>query len=138
MKVLGWHQQLAKQQLSATLPLNLADRQAALLEYLPQVRQIARRIHNHLPAQVPLDDLVDAGVIGLMDAVENVDLSDGEQIKFYVMFRVRAAILDKVRKMDWSPRHLRRQARYLREAREELRLHTRIRASRRNRHSDRQ
>jgi len=99
-----------------------AERERLLLEHLPQVKYIARRIHDRLPAQVPLDDLIHAGVVGLIDAVEKFDPSKNVQLKSYAKFRIRGAILDSLREMDWSPRHLRRQARRIEEAHRELKL----------------
>ncbi|MBZ5698052.1 MAG: FliA/WhiG family RNA polymerase sigma factor [Acidobacteriia bacterium] len=98
------------------------ERERLLLEHLPQVRYIARRIHNRLPAQVPLEDLIHAGVVGLIDAVEKFDPGRNVQLKSYAKFRIRGAILDSLREMDWSPRHLRRQARRIEEAHRDLKL----------------
>jgi RNA polymerase sigma factor FliA len=99
-----------------------AERERLLLEHLPQVKFIARRIHDRLPSQVPLDDLIHAGVIGLIDAVEKFDPSKNVQLRSYAKFRIRGAILDSLREMDWSPRHLRRQARRIEEAHRDLKL----------------
>jgi RNA polymerase sigma factor FliA len=101
---------------------NAEDREQLLLEHLPQVKYIARRIHDRLPAQVPLDDLIHAGVVGLIDAVEKFDPSKNVQLKSYAKFRIRGAILDSLREMDWSPRHLRRQARRIEEVHRDLKL----------------
>jgi RNA polymerase sigma factor for flagellar operon FliA len=98
------------------------ERERLLLEHLPQVKYIARRIHDRLPAQVPLDDLIHAGVVGLIDAVEKFDPGKNVQLKSYAKFRIRGAILDSLREMDWSPRHLRRQARRIEEAHRDLKL----------------
>ncbi len=98
------------------------ERERLLLEHLPQVKYIARRIHDRLPAQVPLDDLIHAGVVGLIDAVEKFDPRKNVQLKSYAKFRIRGAILDSLREMDWSPRHLRRQARRIEEAHRDLKL----------------
>jgi len=98
------------------------ERERLLLEHLPQVKYIARRIHDRLPAQVPLDDLIHAGVVGLIDAVEKFDPSKNVQLKSYAKFRIRGAILDSLREMDWSPRHLRRQARRIEEVHRDLKL----------------
>jgi len=86
------------------------------------VKYIARRIHDRLPAQVPLDDLIHAGVVGLIDAVEKFDPRKNVQLKSYAKFRIRGAILDSLRELDWSPRHLRRQARRIEEAHSDLKL----------------
>src|SRR6201989_2577027 len=100
------------------------DRDAMLLEHLPTVRYIARRIHERLPQHVELDDLVSAGVVGLIDAFNKFDHSNKAQVKSYAQFRVRGAILDSLRVLDWSPRDLRRKGRAVEEA---IRtLHTRV------------
>jgi len=89
------------------------ERERLLLEQLPQVRYIARRIHERLPRHVPFEDLVHAGVIGLIDALHKFDRSKLVQFGSYAKFRIRGAILDSLREMDWSPRDLRRKARQL-------------------------
>jgi RNA polymerase sigma factor for flagellar operon FliA len=93
--------------------LNAADRERLVLEHLPQVRLVARRIHGRLPQQVLLEDLVHAGILGLMDAVKKYDPSKNVQLKHYAEFRIRGAILDSLRLLDWSPRALRRKARHM-------------------------
>ena len=98
------------------------QRQRLLADQLPQVRYIARRIHDRLPRHVPLDDLVHAGVVGLIDALKKFDVRKHVQFGSYAKFRIRGAILDSLREMDWSPRDLRRQARILEEAHDNLRL----------------
>ena len=100
----------------AILELDDAQREKLLLEHLPQVRFIARRIHGRLPPQVLLEDLVHAGILGLLDAVRKYDPSKNVQLKHYAEFRIRGAILDSLRQVDWSPRTLRRQARRLEKA----------------------
>jgi len=86
---------------------------ALLMEQLPQVRFIARRIHERLPRHVPLEDLIHAGVIGLIDALRKFDREKHVQFSSYAKFRIRGAILDSLREMDWGPRALRRKARDL-------------------------
>ena len=98
------------------------ERERILLEQLPQVRYLARRIHERLPRHVPLDDLVHAGVIGLIDALNKFDLSKHVQFSSYAKFRIRGAILDSLREMDWGPRELRRKARKIEEAHRKLSL----------------
>jgi RNA polymerase sigma factor for flagellar operon FliA len=90
---------------------NVAEREAQVLRYLPQVKYIAHRIHDRLPPQVPLADLVQAGVVGLLDAIERFDASRGVDFATYARFRIRGAIVDSLREIDWSPRELRRKAR---------------------------
>jgi RNA polymerase sigma factor for flagellar operon FliA len=88
-----------------------AERERILMEQLPQVRYIARRIHERLPRHVPFEDLVHAGVLGLIDALGKFDLSKHVQFSSYAKFRIRGAILDSLRELDWSPRELRRKGR---------------------------
>ncbi len=90
-------------------------RERILMEQLPQVKSIARRIHERLPRHVPLEDLVHAGVLGLMDALQKFDQGKHVQFSSYAKFRIRGAILDSLRELDWSPRELRRKARLLEE-----------------------
>jgi RNA polymerase sigma factor for flagellar operon FliA len=68
------------------------------------VHYIARRIHDRLPPHVPLEDLVHAGIIGLIDAVRKFDPGKNVALKHYAKFRVRGAILDSLREGDWGPR----------------------------------
>jgi len=88
-----------------------AERERVLMEQLPQVRYIARRIHGRLPRHVPFEDLVHAGVVGLIDALNKFDQSKHVQFSSYAKFRIRGAILDSLRELDWSPRELRRKGR---------------------------
>lgn len=92
------------------------EREMLLMEHLPTVRYIARRIHERLPQHVDLDDLVSAGVIGLIDAFSKFDHNKKVQFKSYAQFRIRGAILDSLRTLDWSPRELRRKGRAVEEA----------------------
>jgi RNA polymerase sigma factor for flagellar operon FliA len=97
------------------------ERERLLLEQIPQVRYIARRIHERLPRHVPFEDLVHAGVVGLIDALHKYDQGKHVQFGSYAKFRIRGAILDSLREMDWSPRDLRRKARRIEEANNTLR-----------------
>jgi RNA polymerase sigma factor FliA len=98
------------------------ERDRILLEQLPQVRYLARRIHERLPRHVPLEDLVHAGVIGLIDALNKFDRSKHVQFGSYAKFRIRGAMLDSLREMDWGPRELRRKGRRVEEAERKLSL----------------
>jgi len=91
------------------------ERERLLADHLPQVRYIAQRIHDRLPGQVPLEDLVHAGIVGLIDAVDRFDPSKNVQLGTYAKFRIRGAILDCLRDTDWSPRSLRKRARAIEE-----------------------
>ena len=112
--------QSAARQYAAPTRLDAAERERLLLEHLPQVRYIARRIHERLPAQVLLEDLVQAGVVGLIDALHKYDPARNAQLGTYARFRIRGAILDSQRALDWCPRELRRQKRELQAAIAEL------------------
>jgi RNA polymerase sigma factor for flagellar operon FliA len=92
------------------------DRDRLLLEHLPTVRYVARRIHERLPQHVGLDDLVSAGIVGLIDAFNKFDHTKKVQFKSYAQFRIRGSILDSLRLLDWSPRELRRKGRAVEEA----------------------
>jgi RNA polymerase sigma factor for flagellar operon FliA len=108
---------MATQQLFASL----SERETLLVEHLPVVKFIARRIHDRLPSSVELDDLVGAGTLGLMDAVDKFDASKNVQFKTYAQFRIKGAILDSLRELDWGSRSLRRKAREVEEAHNRLR-----------------
>jgi RNA polymerase sigma factor FliA len=92
------------------------ERERLLLEHLPAVRYLARRIHERLPQHVELEDLISAGVVGLIDAFSKFDHTKKVQFKSYAQFRIRGAILDSLRTLDWSPRELRRKGRAVEEA----------------------
>ncbi len=93
-----------------------AEQERLLLEHLPVVRFLARRIHERLPQHVDIEDLVSAGVVGLMDAFAKFDPEKKVQFRSYAQFRIRGAILDSLRTLDWSPRELRRKGRAVEEA----------------------
>jgi RNA polymerase sigma factor for flagellar operon FliA len=93
-----------------------SEQERVLLEHLPIVRFLARRIHERLPQHVDIEDLVSAGVVGLMDAFAKFDPDKKVQFRSYAQFRIRGAILDSLRMLDWSPRELRRKGRAVEEA----------------------
>src|SRR3974390_3545185 len=84
--------------------------------YLPLVKYNAERIWQRLPEGVDLDDLISAGVFGLMDAIGAFDLSRGVKFETYCVPRIRGAMLDELRTMDWVPRLVRSKASKLNEA----------------------
>ena len=92
------------------------EQEKLLLEHLPIVRFLARRIHERLPQHVDIEDLVSASVVGLMDAFTKFDPAKKVQFRSYAQFRIRGAILDSLRTLDWSPRELRRKGRAVEEA----------------------
>jgi RNA polymerase sigma factor FliA len=93
-----------------------AEQEKLMIEHLPIVRFIARRIHERLPQHVPIEDLYSAGVVGLLDAFGKFDPSKQVQFRSYAQFRIRGAILDNLRTLDWSPRELRRKGRAIEQA----------------------
>ena len=102
--------------------LDSAARDCLLMEHLPQVRCIARRIHDRLPPHVQLEDLVHAGVLGLIEALRKYDPTKHVEFKSYARFRIQGAILDSLRDLDWAPRALRKRGRDLERAHEKLRV----------------
>ena len=84
--------------------------------YLPLVKYNGERIWARLPEGVELDDLVSAGVFGLMDAIDAFDLTRGVKFETYCVPRIRGAMLDELRTMDWVPRLVRSKASKLNEA----------------------
>lgn len=103
----------AKQQYEAIDGLDREERDRLLKEQLPEVRYIAKRIHDRLPQHVLLEDLVHSGVLGLIDAFQKYNPGRQVQFRTYAKFRIRGAILDSLRELDWSPRDLRQKARRL-------------------------
>jgi len=88
--------------------------------YMPLVKYHGEKLGDRLPDEVELDDLISAGVFGLMDAIEAFDLSRGVKFETYCVPRIRGAMLDELRNMDWVPRLVRARARKLMEASKEL------------------
>jgi RNA polymerase sigma factor for flagellar operon FliA len=93
-----------------------SQQEQVVVDHLPLVRFIARRVHERLPRHVPIDDLYSAGIIGLLDAFGKFDSSKNIKFRSYAQFRIRGAILDSLRNLDWSPRELRRKARAVEDA----------------------
>ncbi|MDG4474865.1 FliA/WhiG family RNA polymerase sigma factor [Thiovibrio frasassiensis] len=89
-------------------PLSAEKRNELILTYTPLIKYIAARLAARLPAQVSLDDLISCGIIGLIDAINKFDVSKNVQFKTYAEFRVKGAMLDELRALDWVPRSVRR------------------------------
>ena len=89
------------------------ERERLILEHLPQVRLIARRIQERLPDSVSLDDLVSTGVVGLIAAIDHFDPTHNVKLKTYAEYKIRGAILDSLRGLDWAPRQKRRRAKQI-------------------------
>jgi RNA polymerase sigma factor for flagellar operon FliA len=93
------------------------DARNRLLEhYLPIVKYTAERLHNKLPDEVEVDDLISSGIFGLMDAVKAFDTNRGVKFETYCSQRIRGAILDELRALDWVPRLVRNRAHKLNSA----------------------
>jgi len=89
------------------------ERERLILEHLPQVRLIARKIQERLPENIALEDLVSTGVIGLISAIDNFDPAHNVKLKTYAEYKIRGAILDSLRGLDWAPRQKRRKAKQI-------------------------
>ena len=97
----------------ATPEITESERERLILEHLPQVRLIARRIQERLPDSVSLEDLVSTGVIGLISAIDNFDPGHNVKLKTYAEYKIRGAILDSLRGLDWAPRQKRRRSKQI-------------------------
>ncbi|GAA0787813.1 RNA polymerase sigma factor FliA [Marinobacterium sediminicola] len=85
-------------------------------EYTPLVRRIAHHLMARLPSHVVLDDLIQAGMMGLLEAASRYDAGKGASFETYAGIRIRGAIIDEVRRGDWTPRSVHRNARRVSEA----------------------
>jgi RNA polymerase sigma factor FliA len=92
------------------------ERERLILEHLPQVRLIARRIQERLPENVSLDDLVSTGVVGLISAIDNFEPAQNVKLRTYAEYKIRGAILDSLRGLDWAPRQKRRRSKQIEKA----------------------
>jgi RNA polymerase sigma factor for flagellar operon FliA len=86
----------------------ITKRDRVVLEHLPLVKAIAVRVHENLPVHVDLDDLVHAGILGLFDAVSKYNPDKKVVFSSYAKHRIKGAILDSLRQLDWASRDLRR------------------------------
>src|SRR5229473_1749744 len=93
--------------------LSAEEREQLILDHPPQVRLIARRIHDRLPESVSLDDLVSTGIVGLISAIDHFDSSHNVKLKTYAEYKIRGAILDNLRGLDWAPRQQRRRSKQI-------------------------
>lgn len=99
-----------KTQVVQEIDINPDNKDAIIHEYGPMIKYVANRIALRLPPHIEVDDLISVGVLGLMDAIEKYDPGRGAKFKTYAEFRVRGAILDELRSMDWVPRSVRQKA----------------------------
>lgn len=97
-----------------------ATEEALIQEYLPLVRSVVGRLMMSLPAHASLEDLQSVAVIGLLQAIRNFDPTRGATLKTFASIRIRGAVLDELRRMDWVPRLIRQKARKVQDACGEL------------------
>lgn len=100
----------SKPQIVEEVAITDENREAVIIKYSPMIKYVANRIAMRLPPHVEVDDLISVGVLGLMDAITKYDPTRGAKFKTYAEFRVRGAILDELRSMDWVPRSVRQKA----------------------------
>ncbi|MFI3247417.1 MAG: sigma-70 family RNA polymerase sigma factor, partial [Ferrimonas sp.] len=99
------------------LPYGQLDNKAQVVtRYAPLVKRIAHHLLARLPASVQLDDLVQAGMLGLLEASGNFDASKGASFETFAGIRIRGAMLDEIRRGDWTPRSVHRNGRMVNEA----------------------
>ena len=99
-----------KQQIVEEIEITTENREEVIKRYSPMIKYVANRIAMRLPPHIEVDDLISVGVLGLMDAITKYDSGRGAKFKTYAEFRVRGAILDELRSMDWVPRSIRQKA----------------------------
>src|SRR2546422_11263334 len=90
-----------------------AQRDALINETLPLIKHIAHRVATRLPSNIEMRDLINAGVLGLIDAIEKFEPERNVKFKTYAEVRIRGAILDSLRDLDWAPRSLRKKSKDL-------------------------
>lgn len=93
--------------------MSQTTRDRLIMEHAPLIKYIVNRIAQRLPSHVDLDDLMNTGVIGLMDAIEKYNPEKNCKFKTYAEFRIKGAILDQLRSLDWVPRSVRQKSRKL-------------------------
>ena len=91
-----------------------AARDVLIVDYLRIVKFVAGRMAIHVPSNVEMDDLIGWGVVGLMDAVQKFDHTQEVKFSTYATIRIRGAVIDEIRSLDWAPRSLRAMARKIR------------------------
>ena len=97
-------------QIVEEIEITTENREEVIIRYSPMIKYVANRIAMRLPPHIEVDDLISVGVLGLMDAISKYDSSRGAKFKTYAEFRVRGAILDELRSLDWVPRSIRQKA----------------------------
>ena len=95
-------------------------REEQILEHIPLIKYHAYRIATQLPPNIEINDLINAGILGLMDAIEKFEPSRGVKFKTYAELRIRGAMIDSLRELDWAPRSLRKKSKELSKASQKL------------------
>ena len=95
------------------MPKKKPSKEDLIRQHAPLVKKIAYHLMARLPASVEVDDLIQVGLIGLMDALERFDGNQGAQFESYATQRIRGAMLDDLRDADWLPRHIRQKSRQI-------------------------
>jgi RNA polymerase sigma factor FliA len=93
--------------------MTTAERESLIVETLPLIKHIAHRVATRLPTNIEMRDLINAGVLGLLDAVDKFEPERQVKFKTYAEVRIRGAILDSLRNLDWAPRSLRKKSKDL-------------------------
>jgi len=101
---------------AANIPVEFKDSNKLVVEHEPLVKRIAFHLMSRLPASVQVDDLIQAGMIGLIEASRKFDPEQGASFETYAGIRIRGAMLDEIRRTDWTPRSVHRKAREVAEA----------------------
>lgn len=96
--------------------IDTASQERLVLQYAPMIKYIAARMALRLPPHISLDDLTSSGMIGLLDAIKKFDPRKNINFKTYAEFRIKGAILDELRALDWIPRSIRKKANQLEKA----------------------
>lgn len=93
-----------------------ASADAQIVAHAPLVKRIAHHLMGRLPDSVQLEDLIQAGMLGLLDALKNFDATQGASFETYAGIRIKGAMLDEVRRSDWTPRSVHKNSRMISEA----------------------
>ena len=101
---------MASKQVVEEIEITPENREEVIKRYSPMIKYVANRIAMRLPPHIEVDDLISVGVLGLIDAISKYDSTRGAKFKTYAEFRVRGAILDELRSLDWVPRSIRQKA----------------------------
>jgi RNA polymerase sigma factor for flagellar operon FliA len=111
-----FHKELAAIPNRGSLRVDPAWQEQMVLQYAPLIKYIASRLALRLPSHISQDDLVSSGIIGLMDAIQKFDPTKNINFKTYAEFRIKGAMLDELRSLDWTPRSVRKKSHLLENA----------------------